>query len=149
METTTTKVICGICGHGEELTGTFTDEVYFPNRYVRYVNGSAIACTACRRNHDMVIFGRNYVSGLSDFPRVAQLPHVIESNQVYRDAKDAQAVIRKKEDSVRTWIRSYERTQRTQKNYKARLKELQTWDTSNNNPDEREAKVEALTRLIK
>jgi len=36
----------------------------------------------------------------------------------------------------------------TKRYYKQRLKELETWDTSNNKPNERQGKINALKQLI-
>ncbi len=145
---TKTKVICGDCGHIEERTDVKSDEVYFPYRYVRDNDGFGISCSNCGDNGNMVIFGRNLVSGRNGFS-LLKLPHVQESNKIWQEAQDEQALARKKEDGIRLWQRAYEVTQRTQKNYKTRLKELETWDKVNGNADEREAKIEALNRLIK
>lgn len=52
------------------------------------------------------------------------------------------------ESYINTWEKCYQVTLGTQRKYKKRLKELEEWDTCNNNEYEREVKTEALKRLI-
>ena len=52
------------------------------------------------------------------------------------------------ESLVSTWQKCYTVIYKTRQQYKARLKELETWDTSNNNKIERAAKIQALKNLI-
>lgn len=49
---------------------------------------------------------------------------------------------------INTWEQAYLVTQRTERNFKKRLKELESWDTSNGHELERNAKIQALHRLL-
>jgi|GEM_PF-5297437 hypothetical protein len=49
---------------------------------------------------------------------------------------------------VNTWMRVYQITQPTKRQQEIRLKELQTWDSSNGHIEEHRAKKHALIRLI-
>ncbi len=47
------------------------------------------------------------------------------------------------------WLLAFSKgQQKSQRYYKLRLKELETWDTSNNKSNERQVKINALKQLI-
>jgi hypothetical protein len=54
----------------------------------------------------------------------------------------------RREKSIQTWMNAYNVTLKSDKKLRARLRELETWDTCNDNAYEHSVKVEALQRLI-
>lgn len=54
----------------------------------------------------------------------------------------------RREQSINTWERAYLLTLKTERAYRLRLKELQSWDNTNGNVYEHDVKVEALQRLL-
>jgi hypothetical protein len=53
------------------------------------------------------------------------------------------------EEYTNIWLNAFPLAQTTGKKYwKRRLQELQTWDTCNNKPNERQGKINALKQLI-
>lgn len=136
----TKKIICGNCGHLTERTDVSYDEVYFPRRMV-YVRDQvySLACDSCKNSNDMVIFGRNTVSGIDGFS-LLQLPHVIASNEVYDTNKKLKL--------TETWIKCFQVSLKKKEAYITRLNELESWDKCNGNELERTAKINALKSLI-
>lgn len=61
-----------------------------------------------------------------------------------------ESIITKNEDRerlIKTWERAYLVTQKSQRNFKKRVKELETWDNTSNE-FERNCKIQALKNLI-
>jgi hypothetical protein len=54
----------------------------------------------------------------------------------------------RREQSVNLWERAFLATQKSERNFKKRLNELETWDDCNGNNYEQEVKIEALKRLL-
>lgn len=59
-----TTVICGCCANTSKLDGEVKGEIYFPNRMV-YQNGGLVRCGNCYSFRNLVIFGEQYISGIS------------------------------------------------------------------------------------
>ncbi len=54
----------------------------------------------------------------------------------------------RRETSINLWERAYLVTQKSERNFTKRLKELETWDNCNGHEYERSVKIEALKRLL-
>lgn len=80
-------IICGSCGTKEENVLVNSAEVYFPNRYV-YANNKCMpyACKSCGWAYNMILFGENNISGISDLT-LLQLPQVLENNTLWEQKK--------------------------------------------------------------
>jgi hypothetical protein len=61
------KTICSYCGTVKETENRVSEWVYFPNRMV-YVGNECYRCLNCHNDNDIVIFGKQFISGIFSKP---------------------------------------------------------------------------------
>ncbi len=77
-------VICGTCGHSQEIKGDkIVGHVYFPDRTV-YCDDKKVCCPNHSRTTNMVIFGENVVTSLNmDYDVFYKNKTITDSNIAY------------------------------------------------------------------